>query len=122
MRKIIVTLIVFYQKCISPYKGFRCAYAALHHGDSCSMAIRKIIEADGVAGGWKSIKHQFYLCSLAHDALLKDENDDAAKKKKRCLDRCDVDPCQAPSGIPKERCKGDGADGSCDLPCDCSLF
>jgi putative component of membrane protein insertase Oxa1/YidC/SpoIIIJ protein YidD len=121
MNRAIIALIVFYQKYISPYKGFRCAYAALNHGDSCSRAIRKIIEVDGIVGGWKRIKSQFFMCSLAYDTLLEEKNNDEAKKKKRCMDRCDVDPCQALNCIPEKWCKGDGADGGCDLPCDCSL-
>ena len=119
MSRIIIVMIVIYQKYISPYKGFRCAYAALHHGDSCSRAIRKIIEVDGVVGGWKNIKRQFFSCSLAYDILLEEKNNGEDKKKKECwMDRCGVDPCQALQGIPKECCKGDGG---CDLPCDCSF-
>ncbi len=120
MNRAIIALIVFYQKYISPYKGFRCAYAMLHCGDSCSRVIRKIVEVDGVVGGWKSIKRQFFLCSLAYDSLLKEGNG-GAKKKKRCLDRCDADPCQMLNCLPKKWCSGDGTGGGCDLPCDCSL-
>lgn len=122
MNKIIIALIVFYQKYISPYKRFRCAYAALHHGDSCSRAIRKIVEVDGIIGGRKSIKRQFFLCSLAYDTLQEEKNNGEDKnKKRRCMDRCDADPCQAINCIPQKWCKGDGVDGGCDLPCDCSF-
>ncbi|MEM5550874.1 membrane protein insertion efficiency factor YidD [Pseudoalteromonas neustonica] len=44
MKYLALLLIRFYQKRISPYKGFRCAHAALHQGVSCSEAVKHIIE------------------------------------------------------------------------------
>ena len=44
MRVLAKYSIVFYQKFISPYKGFRCAYGAYYGHSSCSCEIMNIIE------------------------------------------------------------------------------
>jgi putative component of membrane protein insertase Oxa1/YidC/SpoIIIJ protein YidD len=62
-------LIQFYQRYISPYKGFRCAHAAYYHGDSCSGAVSKIIRRQGLVNGFIAIKNQFSRCSQAYLAL-----------------------------------------------------
>ena len=59
-------LIHFYQKYISPYKGFRCAHGAYYGGDSCSGAVSKIIRRKGLINGFTAIKNQFRRCSHAY--------------------------------------------------------
>lgn len=60
-----------YQRYLSPYKGFRCACAALHGGDSCSAAISQIIQSQGLRAGRQDISAQFRRCRAAHDAILR---------------------------------------------------
>ncbi len=58
-----------YQRYLSPRKGFRCAHAALHGGESCSAAVARIVQEDGLSGGRARIAARFGECRAAHDAL-----------------------------------------------------
>ncbi|GHG09010.1 hypothetical protein GCM10017783_21990 [Deinococcus piscis] len=60
-----------YQRYLSPYKGFRCACAALHGGESCSAAVSRIIRTQGLRAGRQGITAQFQQCRAAHDAILR---------------------------------------------------
>lgn len=60
-----------YQRYLSPYKGFRCACAALHGGESCSAAVSRIIRTQGLRTGQADIAAQFRQCRAAHDAILR---------------------------------------------------
>ena len=59
----------FYQRHLSPRKGFCCAHAALHGGESCSAAVARIIREDGVLRGQPKIAAQFAACREAHNAI-----------------------------------------------------
>ncbi|MFC6591471.1 membrane protein insertion efficiency factor YidD [Deinococcus lacus] len=59
-----------YQRYLSPHKGFRCACAALHGGESCSAAVSRIIREDGLRAGRPRIRAQFQKCREAHNTLL----------------------------------------------------
>ncbi|GGI68443.1 membrane protein insertion efficiency factor YidD [Deinococcus wulumuqiensis] len=59
----------FYQRWLSPRKGFRCAHAALHGGESCSAAIARIIREDGLRAGQPHVAARFAACRTAHVAL-----------------------------------------------------
>ncbi|MHA0035090.1 membrane protein insertion efficiency factor YidD [Deinococcus sp. PESE-13] len=61
--------IKFYQRWISPHKGFCCAHAALHGGESCSAAVARIIREDGLRAGQPRIAARFAECREAHTAL-----------------------------------------------------
>ncbi len=62
-------VIRLYQGFLSPHKGFRCAHAALHGGESCSAAVARIVREDGLAGGRARIAAQFRSCREAHRVL-----------------------------------------------------
>ncbi|WP_228727451.1 membrane protein insertion efficiency factor YidD [Klebsiella sp. RHBSTW-00215] len=64
MNNLILKFIVFYQRVISPRKGYRCAYGALHHTQGCSGAVKEIIQQKGVIGGWGEIRQRFSDCRL----------------------------------------------------------
>lgn len=66
-----LTGIRLYQRYLSPYKGFRCACAALHGGESCSAAVSRIIRSQGLRAGREDIAAQFRSCRAAHDAILR---------------------------------------------------
>lgn len=83
MRTFLLLLITFYQKHISPYKGFRCAYASYHRGLSCSGRIKNIIAEQGVIDGWPLIKQQFIDCGLACDALQQQDDDNRRNNRRR---------------------------------------
>ncbi|WP_216323225.1 membrane protein insertion efficiency factor YidD [Deinococcus aestuarii] len=58
-----------YRRRLSPRKGFRCAHAALHGGESCSAAVARIVREDGVIGGRARVAARFGECRAAHRAL-----------------------------------------------------
>ncbi|GGB91104.1 hypothetical protein GCM10011352_16430 [Marinobacterium zhoushanense] len=121
MRRVAVGLINLYQRYISPYKGFRCAHAALHKGDSCSAAIKKIIEAEGLCRGFGHIRQRLNSCKQAYLQLVEEGEKEKRKRKDkekgRWYDCCDPSAaCDVAHCFPARRCVLP------DLPCDCSLF
>lgn len=75
MRHFLIFLIRLYQRFISPYKGFRCAYSRYHPGRTCSGMVKGILAEHGVVNGWSLIRLQFEACREAHERLS-DEPDD----------------------------------------------
>lgn len=69
MRFFLILLISFYQRFISPCKGFHCAYGYYHHGVSCSGQVKLILRKHGVVAGWPLIRRQFWQCRQAYVAL-----------------------------------------------------
>ena len=59
----------FYQRFLSPRKGFRCAHAVLHGGESCSAAVARIVREDGLVAGRGRIAGRFAECREAHAQL-----------------------------------------------------
>lgn len=47
-RQISVAAISGYQKHISPYKGFACAYHLLYGGESCSNYLKRVVTKEGL--------------------------------------------------------------------------
>lgn len=58
----------FYQRRLSPHKGFRCAHAALHGGQSCSGAVADLIAQHGLLAA-PLVAARFGECREAHTAL-----------------------------------------------------
>ncbi|HEY4373619.1 MAG TPA: membrane protein insertion efficiency factor YidD [Burkholderiales bacterium] len=58
-----------YQRYLSPYKGFRCAYAVLHRSLGCSEAVRQLILRYGLAAGWPHVRQRFADCKAAMQTL-----------------------------------------------------
>ena len=117
VRTILIAFIHFYQRYISPYKGFRCAYAVYNQEDSCSHVIEKIIEVHGVFHGYGLIRQQFKNCNEAYIQLSQERNNKEQKNESKWYDYCDPSAaCNVHSCWPKK-----GYDGP-DLPCDCSPF
>ncbi|MBU2712048.1 membrane protein insertion efficiency factor YidD [Zooshikella harenae] len=106
MRQTVLYLIKLYQRYISPYKGFRCAHAALSKRDSCSVAVSKIIARRGGLKGYQDIKKQFLRCANASQYLEDSKRKDKKPRKKDnpyycCLDMpvgCCVLPWDISSG------------------------
>lgn len=125
MRFLAIGLINVYQRYLSPHKGFCCAHAALHQGDSCSQAIKTSIKTNGVFAGYGLIRRRLDECKAAY-ALLSEkrknkqsESKEKGKQEKdnKCHDGCGTSSvCEAGACMFRK--------GSCDLPdspCDCSL-
>ncbi|WP_240782748.1 membrane protein insertion efficiency factor YidD [Escherichia sp. E2661] len=52
MNKLLLLLIMLYQRHLSPRKGYRCAYSVLYQTQGCSGAVKEIIQQKGVIAGW----------------------------------------------------------------------
>lgn len=94
MNKLAIALIRFYQKFISPRKGFTCAHRALHGGDTCSVAVRKIIESNGLYSGFKSIQSRFRECQYASKEISLNQ-----KAGLDCLECGDIGGCLDSGGF-----------------------
>ncbi|MFB9993156.1 membrane protein insertion efficiency factor YidD [Deinococcus oregonensis] len=64
-----LSAIGFYQRWLSPYKGFRCAHAALYGGESCSVAVAHILREQGLADSGAAIGARFQACRVAFGQL-----------------------------------------------------
>lgn len=116
--------ILGYQRYLSPYKGFCCAYRHQTGRASCSEYARRVVLRGGLAMLVKGLPRQFARCRAAYAAYLaarparergRSKKEDK-KGKRDWRDYVDCNPCDCISLSPK-RC---GA-GDCDvLPCDCS--
>jgi uncharacterized protein len=66
MRHLALAAIRFYQRYVSPYKGFRCEYS-LHTGcASCSALGYRAMRRHGVFGGLSLLRERTYRCGVAH--------------------------------------------------------
>jgi len=115
------TLITFYQKKISPRKGFSCAHRILHGGESCSQYIKRTIWEQGWGQALPLIRSRFQACKTANqtlragvytwqakqfaivdsDASENDEPDDPPNTPEET-----PDPASAPGGDRQQRTKG----------------
>ena len=58
-----------YQQHLSPIKGFKCATGQLYGGTTCSGAVKKIIQKQGLISGLPAIYQQFSSCHQAAKTL-----------------------------------------------------
>jgi len=86
----------FYQRFVSPHKGFCCALRAATGGASCSAHGHAMIARFGLRRGLALLERRFALCAHAHRRLR-----EAAPPRPPPLAR-----------LQRQR-------GACDLPCDC---
>ena len=117
-----------YQKYLSPYKGFCCAYRVKHGEASCSEFVKQTLLEYGVWQAMPAVKQRFKDCKTAALALRTDGNNQGrtgnnARNRSRRLgnsvDFCSA--CDVLDLIPAEGCGaseilGGGADA-----CSCSL-
>ena len=104
-----VWLITFYQRFISPYKGFHCAHHASYRRGTCSNAVKDLIEDNGFIKALPLIRGRFKECRLAYEAIQANR----FRSDLPCIDiSCDGDlfNCGGKSG----GCAGDVLDSSCD--------
>ena len=98
--------IAWYQRRISPRKGWRCAYARLHGGAGCSGFARQAIANYGLRAALPLVRARFDDCKNAGDILRAqielDKPDDDETKKRRArrnnrfsrADWCDFLDCR----------------------------
>ena len=101
-----IFLIHCYQRFISPHKGYRCAYASVYGGVSCSHAVKSIIAEEGLWDGRQRIRERFADCRAASDYSRQ------RRKRDNCVDyggdcgteavcelgsnACDIPSCASP--------------------------
>ncbi len=69
MKYTLILVINYYQRYISPYKGFHCAYANQYGGDSCSQAIKRILLNEGCIKSFHFSRSRFRNCRNANETL-----------------------------------------------------
>lgn len=69
MKSICVFFITFYQRWISPIKGFTCAHHVLHGEATCSNAVKSLILEHGLLPALPLIRNRFDECRTAFDRL-----------------------------------------------------
>ena len=74
-----LALIGFYQRQISPRKGYRCAYARLN-GGGCSSFVRVAIEQNGLSAALPQIRARFGECKNAARILRAEAGVDLDKR------------------------------------------
>jgi len=55
-----------YQRYLSPYKGFSCAYRVLTGRDSCSGYGYRVIARHGLIPGWALLRRRLHACGKRH--------------------------------------------------------
>jgi putative component of membrane protein insertase Oxa1/YidC/SpoIIIJ protein YidD len=91
----LVYIIDFYQRYISPYKGFKCAYSVYHSSESCSQWAKKTIFTDGsvsffqrLFGRLSECRKSSLLLSINNEKHGHQDNDDNSKPQKK-TDSCE---------------------------------
>jgi putative component of membrane protein insertase Oxa1/YidC/SpoIIIJ protein YidD len=112
-----VQSIAFYQRYLSPRKGFRCANRAAKRGWSCSQFGKRVFERYPIALAYALLKRRLSACrgsavqmAVVSDADTKDGANEDAKRKKNSL----VDFCDAANGCDPTSMAAQGCDG-CDI-------
>lgn len=131
MKWLAIKAINFYQKFISPYKGFNCTHRVATGETSCSGYGKKVIQRFGLMVGLKLLNRRFYDCSWHSKQLkklLETQNKNQGQYKVYrpvsgyklnqggfvdcdCPSDCDLPSCDIPS------CEAPSCDiPSCDMP------
>jgi uncharacterized protein len=114
--------IVGYQRYVSPYKGFRCAYRAKTGRSSCSEYARRLVLKLGVGALAEGLPRQFARCKTAFATLsaYPYERAEERKRKRDRADACDINPCDLPLDLACNASSCDLPIGLDAMPCDCS--
>ncbi len=77
-----ISAINFYQRFLSPYKGFSCAYRVLYGGESCSQYFKRSIATEGLLVALTKRRDRFAACHQANQILRSQANDPEEKEEK----------------------------------------
>ena len=72
----------FYQRRLSPLKGFRCAHSVLHGGPGCSGFAAQAIRERGLLGAIRPIHQRFRDCRAAFVTLMSEKPDRESEEAK----------------------------------------
>ena len=99
--------ISFYQRFISPYKGFSCALRVATGGDSCSAYGHTVIARFGLVRGLGLLDRRLALCGHVHRQMPRPPAPVLHPRVRRQQGFCDA-PCDVPCDGPSH----------CHFPCD----
>jgi putative component of membrane protein insertase Oxa1/YidC/SpoIIIJ protein YidD len=110
MKSLALSAIRFYQRALSPHKGFCCAYAACSGRASCSELGFRAIRRLGVWQGLGALDRRLYKCGVAARRRAGPQRGPGRQAGFCDIGGCDVGSCDLP-----------GCDvRACDVPaCDC---
>jgi putative component of membrane protein insertase Oxa1/YidC/SpoIIIJ protein YidD len=120
MRLVVLAAIRFYQRHLSPRKGFQCAYRAHTGRASCSVLGYRAVRRHGVFAGLGLIRQRTGLCGVVHRRHAASLRRLHAQHG-ACDAGCDL-PCHGGCDMPGDcRLTGDNASRVCDALrcCDC---
>lgn len=92
MRAAIFAAIIGYQRYVSPYKGFGCAYRVHIGRQSCSALGFRAVRRYGVLAGLAVLRRRTYLCGVAHRRYSKFPSGTLRTQHGLCDVGCDL-PC-----------------------------
>ncbi|PSB43559.1 hypothetical protein C7B80_23745 [Cyanosarcina cf. burmensis CCALA 770] len=87
-RTVALNLIEFYQRSVSPRKGFDCSHRILYGSQSCSAYVKHLLVRQSLLSAMKLSTQRFQACSRARQ-ILKSQKTSAGF-------RCIVIPCCIP--------------------------
>lgn len=102
MKTLALSAIGFYQRHLSPYKGFRCAYCAYTDNASCSHLGARAIRRFGVWNGLGVLKRRLDKCGVAYRRYRPEAERSSAPRRlvgRHQAGFCDL-PCDAPGECP----------------------
>ncbi len=95
LRQLASTSIIGYQRYLSPYKGFCCAYHHETGKDSCSAYALRVVRRKGALALFTALPRQFARCREAYLMFLTRQQKQLGQQdKKGIFNVCDAcDPC-----------------------------
>jgi len=84
---ILINAILFYQRFLSPYKGYSCAHGVYHGRSSCSHWAIRIIKKHGIFMFVPLMKKRIKACQMAYEEIKKEKE---ILKKSEGIEAC---PC-----------------------------
>lgn len=118
MRSAALFAITLYQRYLSPYKGYCCAYRSYTGGASCSMLGFRVIRRFGVWDGLKLLRDRMALCGVAYRRWVRARL--PARRQKGFIDAaCDVGICIPDPGALASGCCD--LSGGCDPSASCDI-
>lgn len=101
----------FYQKNISPKKGYRCAYCFLHGQESCSQYAKNSILKEGLITAISLTLTRLRECRKAYEILQQHQDNDTGENSQgsdKTSDSGETNPCKK---------QGDTCANLCTMPC-----
>jgi putative component of membrane protein insertase Oxa1/YidC/SpoIIIJ protein YidD len=109
-----VAMISAYQRYLSPKKGFRCAYGALHGAGTCSSIGKRIMRERGFFAFLNLMPEQFAACKLAAQNLNQETEEERKRRRRKRFSDIDCSTCDVPDCGDISDCDDSLDCGSCD--------